>query len=109
MPCYTGCHQKVRPGFRVDRPAPDALIKKTPHRCAQLLGFSLIPDAVNFTTKINHHACVGLLVLSHQKRIIAPSPAPKNTAIKCCVNPEQELTYLSAALRQHLETASRLP
>lgn len=35
--------------------ASDDPIKKIPHRCAHLLGFQLVPDAVKLTTKISHH------------------------------------------------------
>ena len=30
-------------------------VKKTPPRCAQLLGFELIPDVVKLTVKVGHH------------------------------------------------------
>lgn len=49
-----GCCQEVWPRFRAGLPNSDNPIKKTPHQCAQLLGFYLIPDIVKVPTKINH-------------------------------------------------------
>ena len=71
---YTGCHQKVQPRFQVAFPTsedPDLgwvfqlqmiQSRKILHRCAQPLGFQLIPDVVKLTTKNGHHNVVASIV-----------------------------------------------
>lgn len=49
-----GWHQKVWPRFRVSLPTSNEPVKKVTLKCAQQLGFWVIPDVVKLATKLSH-------------------------------------------------------